>query len=99
MKKRYSIVRVDRQCPEYREEDFVCPYPDKKEECLKCEQYRYGDTKEQMVRKIAQILFQESPHHVLYTNPDKTVNEFFYNDCLKTATKIVEFLGVCDDTN
>lgn len=94
--KRYAIVRVDNKCPDEFEKidvQFICRnlscYEGK--ECYK---NFYGDTKEQMVRKIAQILFQESPHNVLYTNPDKVVNEFFYNDCLKTATKIVEFLGV-----
>lgn len=88
-KPRYAIIKVE--CPPKNEIDaqFVC-YPNDNN-CGGC---RYGDTKEQMVRKIAQILFQESPHHVLYTNPDKVVNEFFYNDCLQTATKIVEFLGV-----
>lgn len=88
--KRYSIVRVD-GCNEERLK--LCPNMPTCAFCL------YGDTKEQMVKKIAQILFQESPHNVLYTNPDKVVNEFFYNDCLKTATKIVEFLGVEDDKN
>lgn len=89
--KRYAIVRVDGICPLYLEQrTYKCEMGNFT--CEKC--YTYGDTKEQMIKKIAQILFQESPHNVLYTNPDKVVNEFFYNDCLKTATKIVEFLGV-----
>lgn len=96
-KKRYAIVRVDNKCPVNLEEDISTVDRIKMFDCIgkrQCGDCQYGDTKEQLIKKIAQILFQESPHNVLYTNPDKVVNEFFYNDCLKTATKIVEFLGV-----
>ena len=94
MDKRYAIVRADKFCPRALERNYNLKCIGSLH-CDKCDlRKKYGDTKEQMVKKIAQILFQESPHNVLYTNPDKVVNEFFYNDCLKTATKIVEFLGV-----
>lgn len=106
MEKRYAIVRVDNNCPEYMEEDFVCPYPDKKEECLKCKQYRYGDTKEQWIRKVAQVLFKEElSWYAEYVEiiPKGKIDEPFcrniYEHCLEKARKIVEFLGVCDDTN
>lgn len=95
--KKYAIVKVQKKCPYYEVISKKCllDFEDCRKECINIKgKFQYGDTKEQIVRKIAQILFQESPHNVLYTNPDKVVNEFFYNDCLKTATKIVEFLGV-----
>lgn len=94
MENRYSIVRVERECPEYREEDFRCPYPDKKEECLKCEQYRYGDTKEQLIRKVAQIRFKQETQY-----GSKDMLKAVYNMCYRQAKEIIEFLGVRDDTN
>ena len=50
-KPRYAIVRVD--CPPKKEIDaqFVC-FP-KDNNCSGC---RYGDTKEQLVRKVAQVI-------------------------------------------
>ena len=80
--KRYAIVRVDIECPEHMEEYFVCPYPDKKEECLKCENYRYGDTKEQLIRKVAQAL------ELCMNKGYRTITSEEY------AKEIVEFLGV-----
>ena len=87
MTKRYAIVRVDRECPEYREEDFVCPYPDKKEECLKCENGRYGDTKEQLINKVAQVIKKKYPTFAIIA-PLKLK---------ELAKEIVEFLGVEDE--
>lgn len=92
MEKRYAIVRVDNNCPEYMEEDFVCPYPDKKEECLKCKQYRYGDTKEQMILKVAQIRFKQETQY-----GSKDMLKAVYNMCYRQAKEIVEFLGVEDE--
>ena len=59
--KRYAIVRVDNMCPDEFENikiDYICRniscYQGKE-----CSKKFYGDTKEQMVRKIAQVLFKE----------------------------------------
>ena len=60
---RYAIVRVDERCPVEEEEDislvdrikmFPC-FNDKRLSCKKC---RYGDTKEQLIRKVAQAIFR-----------------------------------------
>ena len=48
MAKRYAIVRVDNICPPTK---MFCS--DRKIDCKKC---LYGDTKEQLVRKVAQAL-------------------------------------------
>ena len=55
--KRYAIVRVDGKCPIHTERlssqeidgMFKCSYDD----CSNC---RYGDTKEQLIRKVATVL-------------------------------------------
>ena len=51
MPKKYAIVRVDKLCPTAVEEKFLCV----RKTCRKCED-NYGDTKEQMIKKIAQAL-------------------------------------------
>ena len=93
MKKRYAIVRVDMReqrdghyfdCPEHFEKingRFVCAHHYGKayfpfETCENC---RYGDTKEQLIMKIAQALEQ---------------NCFKCSGFVHLARKIVEFLGV-----
>ena len=95
MKKRYAIVRVDKEhylnsCPAGFEEinnDFVCSY--KKDNILNqyvcnCKNCRYGDTKEQLIRKVAQILKQQM--FILEV----------YEDYIGAAKNIVEFLGIKD---
>lgn len=93
---RYALVRVDgtRYCPSRYEKinrDFVCaglPY------CYKC---RYGDTKEQLVRKIAQaLLIDQIERYRKAPNCDvnKTIVKHESRICLEKARKIVEFLGV-----
>lgn len=80
---RYALVRVDgtTHCPSRYEKinrNFVCsglPH------CYKC---RYGDTKEQLIRKIAQVFSMEK---IIVA---KTLDEYKY----KLAKEIVEFLGV-----
>ena len=57
--KRYAIVRVDNHCPEGLYENIkpntLCP---KDGDCEKC---NYGDTKEQLGRKVAQVMFKNAP--------------------------------------
>ena len=52
--KRYAIVRVDYVCPNIHDihYKFVCENSNnfKNENCKDC---RYGDTKEQLIRKVA----------------------------------------------
>ena len=87
MKKRYAIVRVDNRCP-----DFFCKYKVMKDElsfsCNDCNLHKkYGDTKEQLIRKVAQAIKKGTE--------DRTGN---YGYSLKfyepIAKFVVEFLGV-----
>lgn len=83
MKPMYAIVRVDNKCPEYTEEDFECPFSNDKIECEICRQGRYGDTKEQLIRKVQTSLQLCSKNRV------EKCNQFYF-----VAKEIVEFLGV-----
>ena len=91
MKKRYAIVRVD-GCPSKFEKGFndyiVCDGRGKDMRLGKykivCDNCRYGDTKEQLIRKIAQVFSMEK---IIVA---KTLDEYKY----KLAKEIVEFLGV-----
>ena len=78
--KRYAIVRVD-NCPPRNEIDaqFVC-FPNDNN-CSGC---RYGDTKEQLIKKVAQAINKARIHEC------KT----FVEATNKIAKEIVEFLGV-----
>ena len=86
--KRYAIVRVE--CPPKNEIDaqFVC-FP-KDNNCSGC---RYGDTKEQLVKKIAQAIFKKINdfggkwQNKIWTEADKRYS-------YKLAKQIIEFLGV-----
>ena len=75
--KRYAIVRVDYKCPQDLEEDI--------KRCVgeHCKNCRYGDTKEQLIKKVETAI---------------TIwcNKGFYNK-EHLARKIVEFLGVEDE--
>jgi hypothetical protein len=62
---------------------------------------RYGDTKEQLIRKVAQVLFKEElgwyaeyPKIIPKGEIDEPFCRNIYEHCLDKATKIVEFLGV-----
>ena len=68
--KRYAIVRVDNKCPMSTEgfnaftcEDlFRCGYLWQLGQDTDCKDFcRYGDTKEQMIKKIAQVLRKSMP--------------------------------------
>ena len=90
MEKRYAIVRVDRYpiCPlgfKHKCEDFV------KTGICDC---KHGDTKEQLIAKVAQVINN-------FIIPQKLINAFEKEMLLKNyelhkklAKEIVEFLGV-----
>ena len=78
--KRYAIVRVDGRCP-----DFFCKYKVMKDEksfsCNDCNLHRkYGDTKEQLIRKVEQVIKRQSLKGAIWES--------------NLAKEIVEFLGV-----
>lgn len=96
MNKRYAIVRVDNTwCPNKFENinnDFVCTNdyssPFQKWHCKDC---RYGDTKEQLIKKVAQVMLRRFKR--IYKGKFITV-EMAEKQYLETAKEIVEFLGV-----
>ena len=99
-KPRYAIVRVNKDyylnsCPAGFEEinnGYVCRY--KKDNILNqyvpnCKKCNYGDTKEQLIRKVAQIRFRQETQY-----GSKDMLKAVYNMCYRQAKEIVEFLGV-----
>ena len=80
--KRYAIVRADNKCPAITEEGINICKTDKN--CKNKCPYRYGDTKEQLIKKIATVFSMEK---IIVA---KDLNEYKY----KLAKEIVEFLGV-----
>lgn len=88
--KKYAIVRVNWRCPnkdnkEEIQDIFVCANrKDKREQNHNCSDCLYGDTKEQLVVKVAQILKQQM--FILEV----------YEDYIEAAKNIVEFLGVIE---
>lgn len=83
-KKRYSIVRVDKHCPSHFENKINLRYVCKKGDCSQC---RYGDTKEQMILKVAQVIRRYRKNLDICEYCDM-------KDEFEIAEKIVEFLGV-----
>lgn len=89
--KRYAIVRVN-NCPSKFEKGFndyfVCDGRGKDmrlgKDKIICSNCRYGDTKEQLIRKVAQAINKARIHEC------KT----FVEATNKIAEEIVEFLGV-----
>ena len=86
---KYAIVRVDNwdKCPSELNEikkDFICE--------LSCEECRYGDTKEHLIRKVAQIRFKQETQY-----GSKDMLKAIYNMCYRQAREIIEFLGVEDE--
>ena len=97
-KPRYTIVRVDNKCPDQFEKinlDYICRniscYQGK--ECYK---NFYGDTKEQLIRKVAQVLFKRKYkiNERLYGYMSDNFKTKLYTQCLEASKEIVEFLGV-----
>lgn len=78
--KRYAIVRVQ-GCNEERLK--LCPNMPTCAFCL------YGDTKEQLIAKITQVMFRKE---IKYWRKDYL--DIPYKKCLEQAKEIVEFLGV-----
>lgn len=94
MEKRYALVRVD-ICPKEFEEgeknSRFCP------EDGDCEKCRYGDTKDNLVRKVAQVIFRRKLR--LYKkiwggDMGSFERKNIYEQCLNCAKEIIEFLGV-----
>ena len=100
--KRYSIVRVDNRCPVEEEEDIylidrIKMFPCFNDIRLSCKNCRYGDTKEQLIRKIAQVIFKVKLarfRQVWKCECNEMEKKGRYIDSLVLARKIVEFLGV-----
>jgi hypothetical protein len=93
--KRYAIVRVDGICPLYLEQrTYKCEMGNFT--CEKC--YTYGDTKEQMILKVAQVIFKRKikafKKVVGVEISSKKDLKQIYEKCLETSKEIVEFLGV-----
>ena len=86
--KRYSIVRVDGECPKGFNEDIYCKW------CGNCGRL-YGDTKEQLIKKVAQVIKRVTNDG--YVIAYKKFGTGYINTVLKNtdvAKEIVEFLGV-----
>ena len=92
MNKRYAIVRVDNVCPNIHDihYKFVCENSNnfKNENCKNC---RYGDTKEQLIRKVAQAIRKP----ICEGNLNFSSKGFRYS-VIRLAKEIVEFLGVVE---
>ena len=83
--KKYAIVRVDKFCPRALERNYNLKCIGSLH-CDKCDlRKKYGDTKEQLIAKVEQILWQEMKKEFVskHTISSKPI-----------ARKIVEFLGV-----
>ena len=87
--KRYAIVRVDNKCPDEFENikvDYICRniscYQGKE-----CSKKFYGDTKEQLVMKVAQVIRR-------YRKNLEVCEYCDMKDEFEIAEKVVEFLGV-----
>lgn len=100
--KRYSIVRVDGSCPMNIEKQLDEIERDEmfsrcKDLTMNCKDCRYGDTKEQMILKVAQVLFEaklEIYKNVYGIIPNDKFMKDIYAKQLKVAKKIIEFLGI-----
>lgn len=87
--KRYSLVRVDNKkegklCPLF-ENEKLCNI---EKNCWNCKiKYQYGDTKSQLILKVAQVLKRE------LSDTFKNTLHLSYKELAK---EIVEFLGIKD---
>lgn len=105
--KRYAIVRVDMierkdgntfVCPEHFEGingRWLCSnyHKGKFVTSGQCKNCRYGDTKEQLIKKVAQVLIKEALKIIEIELGERGLKRV-YEMQLKVAKKIVEFLGV-----
>ena len=97
--KRYAIVRVDKDwCPYYADKEFIIPCSNFCENRFECKDCRYGDTKEQLIIKIAQVMLRKFIVNYLRNGiKPKLADEqiqIVYKNYLELAKEIVEFLGV-----
>lgn len=80
--KRYVIVRVDGGCPL---SDINIGNINACKASKSCQKCLYGDTKEQLIRKVEQVL-------------KKNFSRLFTDESYKSLAKeIIEFMGVEDD--
>lgn len=98
--KRYAIVRVDNNCPFYTElVTTKCWIYKNDKSCFKCKiKKTYGDTKEQLVRKVVQVMMRKYSISYFRTTMQDKINpkhlKSAYDYYLDLAKEIVEFLGV-----
>lgn len=97
--KRYAIVRVDGNfCPLSNDKNFKIHYLNFCADRFKCKDCRYGDTKEQLIRKVAQVMLRKFLKDYLgNAMKPKIAREqikIIYENYLALAKEIVEFLGV-----
>lgn len=96
--KRYVIVRADRFCPRDLERNYNLKCIGSLH-CDKCDlRKKYGDTKEQMILKVAQVMLRKFIANYLMNGvKPKLADEqiqIVYKNYLEIAKEIVEFLGV-----
>lgn len=92
--KRYAIVRIDEGCPL---SDINIGNINACKISKGCQNCLYGDTKEQMILKVAQEIFKaklERYRQVWKCECSEMEKRDRYKDSLILARKIVEFLGV-----
>lgn len=85
--KRYVIIKTS--------DIDVCPIcPVIAQSCNNCKVKKdYGDTKEQLIKKVAQVLLKQDLSLKFFKTSKEKVNAI-YEYCLARAKEIVEFLGV-----
>ena len=91
MEKRYALVRVDDRCPVENEEeiylvDRVKMFPCFLDKRLSCKNCNYGDTKEQLIKKVAQEFVR--------ITKELQSKKLVMISAEGIAQRIVEFLGV-----
>lgn len=99
--KKYALVRVDKFCPRALERNYNLKCIGSLH-CDKCDlKKKYGDTKEQLIRKVAQALLNKElewykKHFNIFPKGeiDKPFVRTLYECSLEQAKEIVEFLGV-----
>jgi len=98
VKARYAIVMVDKvlNCPIYVGITGFCKVNDGGcDNCkMKTEKGNYGDTKEQMILKVAQVLIKDEMKYCKWET--KVQKEVCWQNNMELAKEIVEFLGVED---
>lgn len=103
-KARYSTVKCQKKCLYYEVISKKCllDLEDCSKECINIKgKFQYGGTKEQLIKKVAQPLFQREIEiwyeHFPDEKPDIVTTRILYKNSIEQATKIVKFLGVEDD--